>query len=155
MKALNDRGITSVDLHEIVPDIFFWQDKNTKKKVVYTPVQSRDWFNTVERICDMDRLKKMLAQQPNIVMAGTVSSDQSEFVALFDKVILLQCDPETIIHRMKTRTNKSGYGKTPAEQEDNIEWQKEFDQTNLSLGAVSVNTSGDLNKTVDKIIGLI
>ncbi|HEY0220811.1 MAG TPA: AAA family ATPase [Candidatus Paceibacterota bacterium] len=156
VKALNEKEIFSIDLHD-VPGLFFWQDKNTKQKVEYSPVQSREWFDTVDRLCDIDRLKDMLDQYENIVMAGTISSDddQKEFLSLFDKVVLLQCNPKTLVHRMETRTNKSGYGKTKAEQEDSIEWQKEFEPAILSLGAIGVNTEGSLNDVVDKIIAII
>jgi broad-specificity NMP kinase len=122
VKALNERGVVSIDLHD-VPGLFFWQNKETKEKVEYYPVHSKEWFDTVDRLCDINKLKEMLDQYTNIVMAGTTSgSNQKNFLSLFDKVILLQSNPETLIYRMKTRTNKSGYGKTEAEQEDNIEW---------------------------------
>ena len=155
IKALNERGIVSLDLHD-VPDLFFWQDKETKAKIKYTPVQSRDWFNTVDRLCDINRLKEILSQYKDIVMAGTTSgSNQRDFLSLFDKVILLQCNPQTLIHRMETRINKSGHGKTNAEQEDNIEWQKEFDPLLISQGAIPVNTEGDIDEVVDKITEVI
>ncbi|MFA6601526.1 MAG: AAA family ATPase [Candidatus Paceibacterota bacterium] len=154
VKALNDRGIESVDLHDI-PGLCFWQDKATKRKVEYTPVHSRDWFETVNRLCDIDRLKVMLNQKQDIVMAGTAGDNQQEYLPLFDKVILLQCSPAELIHRMQSRTNKSGYGKSKAEQDDNIEWQKEFDPQVLSYGAVPINTERGLDEVVDEIIQII
>ncbi|MFH0806135.1 MAG: AAA family ATPase [Candidatus Brennerbacteria bacterium] len=154
VKALNERGIFSIDLHD-VPDLCFWQDKKTKEKVEYAPVHSREWFDTVDRLCDLDQLKGILGQHDNIIVAGTASGNQTEYFPLFDKVILLQCDPKTLIYRLQTRTNKSGFGKTKAEQDDNTEWQKEFDPLVLSHGAIPVKTEGDLNKTVDKILKVI
>ena len=151
VKALNERGITALDLHD-VPDLFFWQDKKTKEKVEYTPIHSQDWFDGVERLCNMTQLKELLARYDNIIMAGTGGDSQAEYLPLFDKVILLQADPAVLVHRMQTRINKSGYGKTKAEQDDNVEWQKEFDPELLSLGAIPVNTEGKLNDVVDKII---
>jgi len=155
IEALNKKGVDSLDLHDI-PDLFFWQDKETKAKVRYTPVHSRDWFDTVDRLCDIKKLKEILDQYNDIVMAGTTSGgNQKEFLSLFDKIILLQCNPETLIYRMKTRANKSGYGKTKEEQEDNVEWQKEFDSLLISEGAIPVNTEGNLDGVVDKIIEVI
>jgi broad-specificity NMP kinase len=152
VKALNERGVFSIDLHD-VPGLFFWQDKETKQKVEYSPVESREWFDTVDRLCDIERLKKILSQHKDIVAAGTISgSNQKEFLSLFDKIILLQANPNTLLHRLQTRTNKSGYGKTKSEQDDNIEWQKEFDPEMLSLGAVPVSTESKLDVVVDKII---
>jgi len=156
VKALNERGIPSIDLHEEKPDLFFWQNKTTKEKIEYAPIHSREWFDTVDRICDIGRLKEMLNQYNDIVMAGTTSGgDQKEFLSLFDKIILLQADPETIVYRMQTRINKSGYGKTKAEQEDNIKWQKEYDSLLISLHAIPVNTKGSLTEVVDRILELI
>lgn len=155
VNALNKRGVVSIDLHD-VPGLFFWQDKETKEKVEYFPVHSREWFGAVDRLCDISRLKEILNQYTSIVMAGTISgSNQKEFLSLFDKVILLQCNPETIINRMKTRINKSGYGKTLAEQEDNIEWQKEFDPQLLLSGATPVSTEGIIDDVVQKIVEII
>lgn len=155
VRVLKERGIISVDLHD-VPGLFFWQNKNTKQKVEYSPVHSEDWFDTVDRLCDINILKELLTQYQDVVMAGTTSGpNQKEFLSVFDKIILLQSDPKTLVHRMQTRTNKSGYGKTEAEQEDNIEWQKEFDPQILSYGAIPVNTEGELNRVVDEIITII
>ncbi len=155
INALTQRGIDSLDLHEI-PNLFFWQNKQTKEKVEYSPINSKEWFNSFERICDIKMLKEILARHNNIIVAGTTSEDDpNNFLSCFDKIILLQAKPETIIYRMKTRNNKSGYGKTEAEQEDNIKWQKEFDLKILSFGAFPLTTEGDLDSTISKIIDLI
>ncbi len=151
IKALQEKGIPAIDLHD-VPGLFYWQDKKTKEKVEYTPVVSRDWFDTVDRFGDIDKLKEMLDQYTDVVMAGTASGNQKEIVSLFNKTILLQCNPDVIVHRMETRTNKSGYGKTKAEQEDNIEWQKEFDPQLISLGAIPISSECTLEEAVEKII---
>jgi broad-specificity NMP kinase len=149
-KALAERGIRAIDLHD-VPGLFFWQDKKTKEKVEYTPVHNKGWFDTVDRICDIEKLKGLFDQYD--VMAGTTSGgNQKEFLALFDRIILLQADPDTLVYRMQTRINKSGYGKTKAEQEDNVEWQKEYDPLLISLGAIPVSTKGNLDEVVDRII---
>src|SRR6266481_7275258 len=139
-KALSERGITAIDLHDL-PNPFLWQDKITKEKIEYTPGRPKEWFNNVDRLCNIDKLKEILLQYSNVLMAGTTSgSNQKEFLSLFDKVILLQADSEILVRRMQTRTNKSGYGKSKGEQEDNIEWQKEYDLLLLSLGAIPVDT---------------
>ncbi len=155
IKALKEKGIPAIDLHDI-PGLFFWQDKETKQAVEYSPVHSKEWFDTVDRLCNISMLKELLAAHEEIVMAGTTSgSNQKEFLGLFDKIILLQANPETLVNRMKTRTNTSGYGKTAAEQEDNVEWQKEFDPLLLSLGAVPVNTERPLEEVADSIVTII
>jgi broad-specificity NMP kinase len=154
VKALNERGILAIDLHD-VPGLMFWQNKVSKEKVEYSPIHSHEWFDTVDRICDIDKLKNILNEHEDIVVAGTAGDNQLEYFPLFNKIILLQSSPATLVHRMQTRINKSGYGKTKTEQDNNIEWQKEFDPFVLSKGAIPVNTEGEINKVVDKIIDLI
>ena len=152
--ALQERGITAIDLHEI-PGLCFWQNKKNKEQVEYTSVHSQDWFDDKERLCDIGRLKEILGQHDDIVIACTAGDSQKDYLPLFDKIILLQCSPEVLIHRLQTRTNKSGFGKTAAEQDDNIEWQKEFDPFLLSHGAIPVNTEKTLDEVVDEIIKII
>ncbi len=142
----------AIDLHGT--DLVFWQDKKTKKRVTYTPGRPREWFNTVDRFFDIDRLEELLQQHSDIVVAGTAGGNQIECFSLFDKVILLQCDSQTLIHRMKTRTNKSGFGKTKEEQDEVIEWQKEFEPIVLSHGAIPINTEGDIGEVADGIMEL-
>ena len=155
VKELDNRGITAVDLHN-VPGLFFWQDKETKQKVEYSPDHPKYWFSGVDRLCDIDKLKEILNQYNDIVVAGTTSgSNQKEFLALFDKIILLQSNPQTLNHRLETRINKTGYGKSKEEQEDNIRWQKEFDPNILSHGAIPVSTEGGIEEIVDEIIEII
>jgi broad-specificity NMP kinase len=154
-EALAARGANAIDLHDI-PGIFYWQDLKTKERVEYTPVHAQDWFETVDRLCDIPKLKEILDSQKDIVVSGSTSgSNLKEFLSLFDKIILLQASPETILSRMETRTNKSGFGKTKAEQDDNLEWQKEFDPELISYGAIPVSTEGDLNEVTDRIVKLI
>ncbi len=152
-KALSERGFAAMDLHD-VPDLFFWQDTRTKEIIPYTPGRSKAWFATVDRVCNIEMLKEMLDRYDHdVIMAGSTSgNNQKKFFSLFDKIILLQCDPETIVHRMRTRTNKSGYGKSEAEQEDNVEWQKEYDPLLLSYGAIPVSTAGGLDETLERIL---
>ena len=154
VKALNENGIVSTDLHD-VPGLMFWRNKTTKEKVAYAPTHSHDWFDTVERVCDIEKLKEILNEREDVIVAGTAGDNQIDYFPLFDKILLLRCSPETLIRRMETRTNKSGYGKTKTEQEDNIEWQKEFDPFVLSHGAIPINTEGDLNDVADRIIAII
>ncbi len=154
-KGLCEREIAAIDLHD-VPDLFVWRDKSTGNIIPYSPAHSKGWFDTVDRLCDIEKLEKMLNQHEDTVMTGTTSgSNQREFLSLFDRIILLQCDPRTIVHRMQTRTNKSGYGKTKEEQEDNLAWQKEYDPLLLSYGAIPVSTAGSLDDTVDRIVRVL
>jgi len=148
-KALNERGIISIDFSDI-PDFCYWRDKTTKEKVEYSPVSDIKWLDSHERICDIKKLKEVLSQHKDLVITGVVSGNQTEYFNLFDKVLLLRCSPETLIHRMQTR--ETLWGKTEAERNHTIRWQKVFDFKCLSNNVISINTEGTLDAVMDKII---
>ena len=66
-KALKDRGIISVDFSDI-QGMCYWKNLKTKEKVPYSPIESLDWFDNKNYFCDLNKLKKILAQHENIVI---------------------------------------------------------------------------------------
>jgi len=150
-KALNDKGIFSVDFGD-VPNLCTWRNKTTKKDVPNLPITDPTWYDDHERVCDMEKLKEILNQHEDIVITGAVGSS-IDHLPLFDKVILLQCRPETFTHRMETRTRP--YGKEKAERDDTIQWQKHFDPKLLTYGAIPVSTEGSLEETIERLISKI
>ena len=151
-KALNEKGITSIDFSD-VPNLCFWRDKTTKKKIEYSPVNDIKWLDSHERICDLKKLKEILVQHKDLVVTGIANGNQTEYFNLFDKILFLQCSPETLIHRMQTR--KTLWGKTKAERDYTIKWQKDFDLQCLSNGLIPINTEGTLENVMDKVIAQI
>ncbi|HEY4496804.1 MAG TPA: AAA family ATPase [Candidatus Paceibacterota bacterium] len=148
-KALREKGVLSIDFSD-VSGMCFWQNKETKEKLKYSPIQTREWFEFNERICDLEKLKEMLNQHENIIMTGLAMGNQKEYLPLFDKVILLRCSPNVIVYRMQTRV--APYGKTKTERDEAIGKQKEFDDLILSCGAIPINNDGPISAVIDNII---
>ena len=146
-KELNKRGVFSIDFSDH-PEFRYWRDRTTKQKVEYAAANDKTWFDRNESVCDFDKLKEVLDQHENIVITGVATG--TEHLSLFDKVLLLQSSPETIIHRLETRDRV--FGKTKAEQDHVLEWQKEFDPELLAHGAISINTEESLSVVVDKVL---
>ena len=151
-KALNERGVTSIDFSD-VPDLCSWEDKITREKVLYTPTNDTKWLDLHERICDIEKLKGILTQYKNIVITGIANGNQTEYFSLFDKIFLLQCSPETVIRRMQTRDTL--WGKTEAEREYTLRWQRDFDSLCASYRVIPISTEGALSDVMDKIIARI
>ncbi len=152
-KALKERGILAMDFSDI-KGLCFWRDKKTKEKIeYYKPIENAEFFDIHERICDTKQLKEVLDQHQDIVITGVAAGNQTEYLSLFDTVFLLQCSAETFLHRMRTRD--AIFGKTKAEQDLVVEWQKTFDPLLLSHGAIPINTEGSLETVVDKVIAQI
>lgn len=146
-KALNQRGITAVDFSDY-PALRYWRHKITKERAEYSPNNSIAWFDEHECVCDLNELNKLFAQHENLVVAGVATG--TEALEFFDKIILLQCSPETIRHRMETRDRV--FGKKKEEQDNVIKWREEFDPMILSHGANPISTEGTLEGVVEKVI---
>lgn len=149
---LKKRGFAAVDFSDI-PDLRYWRTKATKEKVTYSPVRDETWFDLHERICDIERLRQILGQYEDVIISGLATGNMDEVVPLFDRVVLLQCNPETFVHRMKTREHP--YGKTEAERNRMLEFQQTFEQKLLSLGAIPVSTEGTITDSVEAVIAHI
>jgi broad-specificity NMP kinase len=150
-KELNRRGITSIDFSD-VSGMCYWRDKITKEKTEYPITSDFNWFDSHERICNVERLKEILDEHKDLIITG-IAGNQTEYFNLFDKILLLQCNPETITQRMQTR--ESPWGKTKVEQDYTLKWQKIFDPLCLSIGLTPVNTEGSLDEVVDRIISMV
>ena len=146
---LKNRGFLAVDFTDI-EGLCCWRNKETKEIVKYSPINDIRWFDLNERICDSKKLKQYLNMHENIVVSGLASGNYLEYLGFFDKVLLLQCKPETFVNRMINRIPV--YGKTKAEQDNSIELQKELDSTLISYGAISINTEEKLDIVIGKII---
>lgn len=148
-KALHTQGIFSVDFSQI-PDLCSWQNKATREKVAFPESPELSWFDVNGRYCDIEKLKAFLDQHENIVVTGVASGNQTEYLTLFDRVILLQCSPETFIRRMQERPTT--WDKNQAAQDQAVEWHKTFDSILLEHGAIPVSSEGSLEETVHEII---
>lgn len=69
-----------------------------------------------ERLIDAEKILDLIEnhQGNHLILAGT-ESNQGEFYVHFDAVVLLTAELETVLARIKNRTNNS-YGKTETER---------------------------------------
>lgn len=151
-RALNKSGIFSIDFSDI-PGLCFWCDKKTLAKVEYPANLSAEWFDKHTRWCDIAKLKAYIDQHEDIVITGVASGNEEEYYKLFDKVILLECDPKTFTHRMQTRGVP--WGETVAAQNQVIDWSKSFNSKLKSRGAISINTEGEFGLVFAKILAAL
>ena len=87
-------------------------------------------------------------------MIAGITSNQNEFLELFDKIFLLHCSPGTFIARLDTRENNE-FAKEKSEQEHLLSWYKEFEEEMLKKGAVPINTERSITDIADEITDII
>ncbi|MBP9701457.1 MAG: AAA family ATPase [Candidatus Pacebacteria bacterium] len=151
-EELKKRGFTAISLDE-TDDLCCWASKKTKEKVERQVELNIEFTSTHDWICDIEYLKKLLAKETDkdMVFVLGVASNQKEFLTMFDKVLVLQCKPETFLHRLTHRTNNE-FGKDETVRSAVLGWYQEFESELLLRGAISIDTDKPLNEVVEEVL---
>ncbi len=149
-RMLNEKGIPSIDLDKI-EGLCNRRNKITGEKALWQPGTENDWYEDHGWICEKDRLIELMNEHKDTVVVVGYTSNQDEFIGLFDEVFILHCKPETFISRLNSRED-SIFGKHEAEQKRLLNWYKTYEEMLLKQGAIPINTEDELDVIVNKII---
>ena len=144
-RALVSRGINAIDMDELG----HWENIVSKEKVGWEPASSDEWIKAHAWVFDLEKLKELLSEHEDVVALGH-ASNQDEYLPLFDKTFVLNCNPQTIIDRINMRTDND-FGKHPVDQAKILEWQKGFTQWMVEKGAQVMNCERPLEDVVKEI----
>ncbi len=151
-KVLKERGFNTIDVDHI-PNLCAWTNNKTGEKAFATNPDNA-FIDEHEYKCDMSALKSLMAEfQDDVFVFGSVG-DNSDFIPLFDTLVLLQCKPETVRHRLQSRETNA-FGKEGEVQSRMLEWKKIFDDLMLKAGAVPISTETEIEVVADKVTELI
>jgi GrpB-like predicted nucleotidyltransferase (UPF0157 family)/adenylate kinase family enzyme len=148
-QALKNRGYEVYSIDEI-PGLCCWINKNNGKKVDYEAVLNKQFIDTHIWVCDIEKIKQILTDKKGVIVLG-IAENQNEYVPLFDKVILLQCSPETFIKRIESRVDND-FGKDTGIQEHLLNTYQEFESNLLARGAIPINTERPIEEVANMII---
>ncbi|MCB9815178.1 AAA family ATPase [Candidatus Nomurabacteria bacterium] len=151
-KELSSRCIRVIDV-DTVPGLCSWFDLSTGEKATSRNTDSINdkFMDEHDYRCDIQKLKEMLDQsEEDIFVFGNVG-DNSNFLPLFDTVLLLQCSAETQIERLKTR-NTNSFGKDPSVHPRILKWKKILDGLMIEAGAKVINTERSLEEVVEDVM---
>lgn len=149
-EELQKRGFHAISIDE-VKGLCSWRNRETGERTTGQVELNKEFTDTHKWICDIDQLKELMGAGSEIVFVLGMASNRDELASLFNKVLLLQCKPETFLHRLDTRTNNS-FGKDPSIQNHILEWYEAFENGLLKDGAISINTDRPVNEVVDEVI---
>lgn len=137
---------------DAVPDLCHWENKITGERGKYRSGVGRDWIEAHDWICDSIRLRELLdAQGDNTVVVAGITSNQNEYLDLFDKIFLLYCREETFLRRLNTREGNK-FAKEKSEQEYVLSWYKNFEEKMRNQGAIPINTEDPIHSVTDLIM---
>lgn len=146
------RGYTAYSTEEM-PGYNLHFDMVTNK-VVPRPPSPID-YGRYMNIWDRDKLQELL-KSDELVFIADLNTTQHEYYSLFDKIILLTADEDTIKYRLKTRTsNVDDFGKHPEELKAVLEYRPIFDaETKANSKTTTIDSTQPLTKVVDTIISI-
>lgn len=136
-----------------VPGLCFWVSRKTGK---INPVGNltdikNDFINNHQYTIDKEMLKTMLSQMEGLVFVFGSVGDNSELTSLSNKVLLLQCESESLAHRLKTRSSNS-FGKDPLVRQRMLEWKVLFDRMMIEAGAEVIDAEQPLEEVVADVL---
>ena len=153
-EELNKKGIYSIDIDSSKYGLCHWKNKETRKEVYFEYGMGKDWMESHGWYCDIEKLIKLLNVPKNIVVAVGLITNQDEYLNMFDRVFLLQCDEKTFLSRLDTRTSND-FGKHPLEKEHILNFYKNFEKDLIERGAILINAEQALDVVVSNIISKI
>src|SRR5690349_3159379 len=126
-KELGRRGYEAHDTDE--DDISSWQHKATNQPVAYPENQSgrtKEWYDQHEWRISRQKVKDLAlrAKHKTIFLCGS-PTNADDMLDLYDKVVCLVIDKDTMRHRIATRADND-YGKAANELEDILGWHDLF-----------------------------
>ncbi len=149
-EKLKKMGFYTISIDE-TDGLCSWVHKETKEKIKRSIELNRDFTSKHQWVCDIDYLEKLINVDENPIFVLGITSNQKDFLNLFDKVLLLQCEPDIFLKRLKVRTNND-YGKDEAIRNHILEWYGGFESKLLKNGAVSIDAGMPINEVVAEVV---
>jgi len=117
-------------------------------------IHDKFWMNQHRLGLPKSWLEKLKADSAGkvVFICGTSPIDHTD-TGLYDKIIVLSIDEETLISRVKTRTDNN-YGKNPRQLDKAVKWRQSTIDRYKQVGAYEIDSNLPVDKIVSKILSL-
>ncbi len=149
-EELQKRGFYTISIDE-TDGLCSWVDRETKEKVESKAELTREFTSKHQWVCDAAYLRELMDVDEEIVFVLGITSNQSEYIDVFDIVLLLQCKPEVFLERLKNRTNNT-FGKDKAIRDHMLDWYEGFETGLIAKGAVPIDASLPIDQVLDEVV---
>ncbi len=148
---LEKRGYLVVSIDE-VSGLCSWTHQETGEKHggKDTPL-TKEFVDAHDWIVDIEHLNKLLDKDVEVAFVLGMAGNQNEFLPSFDKILLLECNPETFSARIDARTDND-FGKDPQIKAQILNRYKTYGEEMRSRGAIVVNTDRPIDAVVKDVI---
>ncbi len=152
-KELQRRGYEAHDTDD--DGITTWFDKATGKPIERSEDENsrtKEWYEQHEWQMSRQKAEEFAERAKNkpIFLCGSPENGD-DMLDLYDTVICLVLDKQTLRHRIASRTDHD-FGKAPDELESILGWHDSFQDRYRDYGAVIIDVRRPLDKVVDDIL---
>jgi|GEM_PF-259143 len=112
-----------------------------------------DKIKNSEWLCDIEKLKELMAQQKNeVAFYCGDASNMDDLIPLFDKVLVLQTDAKSLHARLSTREGTDDMGNTEASRQIVLGWKDWWENEMKEKGAIIVDARNNFHSVAEKIM---
>lgn len=149
-KELGRKGFTIFDVDQ-VNELCQWVNSETDESAEFLHGAGADWLDKHSWNCNITKLDALMnSQGSEVLFVSGITSNQDDYLNLFDKIFLLQADEATFMNRMSTRGDDH-FGYNEADRRHVLGWYKGFEERMVRKGAAPI----DASKPIDAIISEI
>jgi broad-specificity NMP kinase len=152
--ALRERGHVAVEADW--EGYCHWVDRSTGAVVTDPPYPvPPGWIKRFGWLIDSERLQSLAeASTASIAFVCGHAENAEDVAPLFDRIVCLVIDEDTLRHRLATRTNNA-FGKNPDELEVAVHRNAEVVAELQALGAVTIDAVRPLHEVVDDVLAAV
>lgn len=150
-KKLHELGYVVHDI-ENIPDMFTVTDTRTGEILKEWDTNNLEQIRNLKFACNKEKLAALITQEKSqIAFYNGTATNIGEIVPLFSTVILLSVIPETLRHRLATRTTHD-FARTPEMQRWILEIKGPFEGNLIKQGAIVIDANRDVDDTANKVL---
>lgn len=150
-RELEKKGFYTISIDEI-DNLCSWIHQETGQNDGGKEAEMTiDFIDKHHWICDIDYLKELLNKKVDVAFVLGKAANQDDFLYIFDKILLLQCSPETFCKRIENRTDNN-FGKDKKVQEQILRRYKPYAEKMLAKGAIPIGTDRPIEEVVDDVV---
>ncbi len=154
-KNLINLGYDAYDI-ENIEGMFEMYHKDTKKIFEDYDNSKPIHIKNAEWICDVEKLKKLLeSKKSGVTFYCGIASNMDDLLPLFDKVIVLQPDSDTLNQRLENREGTNDIGNTQDGRDVVLEWKDWWESEIHKKGGILMNANDSPQKITKRILDIL
>lgn len=153
-RKLKEMGYSVIDI-DYEDGVCHFRNRDSKHPIPSNVrfVLNKDFIDSHEWFCDIKVLKEAVEKMKSPVFIIGMPENRNELMGFADKVILLQCEPETFLRRVIDRTDND-FGKEESIQEYLHNEYQQTERNILSKGATPINTEKSVEEVVKEVLSI-